>query len=444
MKLAQQFDSFFTKEYLSKVYSEHVILSSATGVDNMTHELLWKILDEQLNIINRKVMTSTYTFSKYKLKLISKGRGKSPREISIPTIRDKITLRALCDFLKFKYEDVLDFQLPQSIVRQVKDDLLSTEYTAFIKLDVANFYPSIKHDKLISRLRARLRDDRIITLVTNAIKAPTLSKPSKHDMLSERGVPQGLSISNILAAIFLSNLDKRIKNREDIKYYRYVDDVLILCKNEEVTQISQSLVKNFRKLGLKVYDPIKYPEKSSSGSLLKDNFSYLGYYFSNEVVSARIGSVERLRESLLAIFTGYKHSRLKSLEFLEWRINLRVTGCIFQSKSKGWMYFFSEINDEILLHQLDNFLKSLCKRFNTPINLKSFVRSYYQIQNNRRETKYIPNFDNYTIEEKSHVLSYFFKKNTEKLTAKEIEYHFKKRISRQVKDLETDVKDAGY
>lgn len=444
MKLSQQFDSFFTNEYLYAIYSEHVILSSATGVDNMTHEILWGMLDEQLNIINRKVMNSNYSFSKYKLKLISKGRGKSPREISIPTIRDKIALRALCDFLKFKYEDVLDFQLPQSIVRQVKNDVLSADYTAFIKLDVANFYPSIKHDKLISRLRARLRDDRIITLITNAIKSPTVSKPNKHDMLSERGVPQGLSVSNVLAAIFLSNLDKRLKNRKDIKYYRYVDDVLIFCKIEDVKKISQDLVKNFRTLGLKVYDPIKHPEKSSSGCLFNSDFNYLGYYFSNEVVSARVGSVEKLRESLLSIFTGYKHSKLRSLEFLEWRINLRVTGCIFQNKSKGWMYFFSEITDEILLHQLDAFLKGLCKRFNTPIRLKSFVRTYYQIQNNRRETKYIPNFDNYTIEQKSYVLSYYFKKDVENLTSREIEYQFKKRISKQVKDLETDVKDAGY
>ncbi|MEL5654853.1 reverse transcriptase domain-containing protein [Serratia ureilytica] len=444
MNLSQRFDSFFTREYLNKIYSEHVILSSATGVDNMTHEILWGMLDEQLDIINRKVTCSNYIFSKYKLKLISKGRGKSPREISIPTIRDKIALRALCDFLKFKYDDVLDFQLPQAIVRQVKNDVLSGEYNAFIKLDVANFYPSIKHDKLIRRLRARLRDDRIITLIINALKAPTVSKPNKSDALNERGVPQGLSISNILAAIFLSNLDKRLKSRSDIKYYRYVDDILIFCKIENVKMISEDLVQSFRKLSLKVYDPIKHPEKSSLGYLSQERFNYLGYNFSYDVVSARSGSVEKLRESLLAIFTGYKHSRLKSLEFLEWRLNLRITGCIFQNKSKGWMYFFSEINDEVLLHQLDAFLKNLCKRFNAQVKLKSFVRTYYQIQNNRQETKYIPNFDNYTLEEKIHVLSYYFKKNIENLTTREIEYHFKKRISRQVKDLETDVKDAGY
>lgn len=89
------------------------------------------------------------------------------------------------------------------------------------------------------------------------------------------------------------------------------------------------MVKNFRELGLKVYDLIKYFEKLLFGFLLKDNFSYLGYYFLNEVVFVRIGFVERLRELLFVIFIGYKYFRLKSLEFLEWWINLRVIGCIF-------------------------------------------------------------------------------------------------------------------
>ncbi|HGV3488640.1 TPA: RNA-dependent DNA polymerase, partial [Raoultella planticola] len=133
--------------------------------------------------------------------------------------------------------------------------------------------------------------------------------------------------------------------------------IMILCESSQANYVSCDLISKFQKLNLKIYDPQVNPEKSSVGFLNENEFGYLGYYFHNSKVTARRGSVESLRESLLAIFTGYKHSKLKSLEFLEWRINLRVTGCIFQNKSKGWMYFFSEINDENLLHSLDDFLK---------------------------------------------------------------------------------------
>ena len=438
------FDSYYDVEYLRQVYLNSVSLSAATGIDNMSHQLLWPILDEQLGIVNRKVTSSNYIFSKYKLKLISKGRGKPPREISIPTIRDKIALKALCNFLQFKYQNVLNFKLPQTMIRELNTEISSKNFNSFIKFDVANFYPSIDHLKLISRLRKNIRDERVLKLIESAIKSPTVSKASKKDKPSTLGVPQGLSISNILAAIYLSNIDKYFSNKSGIKYFRYVDDVLVLCDKKDVQEISRDIISRFRKIKLKVYDPQKEPEKSSVGFLGEDSFGYLGYYFNNNVVSARVGSVEKLRESLLAIFTGYKHSRLQSKEFLEWRLNLRITGCIFQNKSKGWMYFFSEMNDKTLLHQLDDFLKSQCERFNVNINLKSFVRTYFQIKHNRRETKYIPNFDEYTEDQKVYVLNHYFQKKTENLTSLEIDYHFKKRISKQVKEIETDVKDAGY
>ena len=44
----------------------------------------------------------------------------------------------------------------------------------------------------------------------------------------------------------------------------------------------------------------------------------------------------------------------------------------------------------------------------------------------------------------SDVLTKYFKKSTKGMTDIEIEYNFKKRISRQVKDLETDIMGFNY
>lgn len=438
------FKKHFSIKNLRRIYTEIVSLSPAIGVDNMSHEVFWKFQKEELRTIRRKSLSGEYKFNKYKLKLISKGRGKPPREISIPTIRDKIALRAICDFLQEIYQELVSFDLPQDMVVSVKNTIDEENHDYFMKFDVANFYPSIVHDKLISRLRGKIRNENILSLIASAISSATVSMPRRDDKPSECGVPQGLSISNILAAIYLLNIDKYFNAREDIKYYRYVDDVMILCDSSDAPEISYDLISRFTLLQLNVYDPQKNPEKSSVGYLNESEFGYLGYYFHNGKVTARKGSVENLRESLLAIFTGYKHSKLKSAQFLEWRINLRITGCIFQNKSKGWMYFFSEINDETLLHELDDFLKRLCVRFGVGLNLKSFVRSYFQINYNRRETTYIPNFDKYEMSQKIYILSHYFNKNVKGLTDEEINYHFNKRISKQVKDIETDIKDASY
>lgn len=444
MRVWDEYVDIFSKENLQKIYEKDIVLSIATGIDNMSHKLFWEVLDKQISIISDKAKNGKYTFTKYKLKLISKGRGKVPREISIPTIRDRIALKALCNFLQRRFSSSLDFTLPQQVIKGVKNDIYSGNYTAFIKLDVSNFYPSIKHNLLKSRIRKRIRNKEILHLIESAITSPTVTRPSSKDLKNECGVPQGLSISNVLAAIFLSNLDKRYIELKNIKYYRYVDDVLILCSKQSSIDISNDIVKQFKRIGLKVHCPIKVPEKSSKGEIGVDDFSYLGYRFSGKLVSARIASVEKLRESILSIFSGYKYSKIKSKGFLEWRLNLRITGCVFTDKSKGWLFFFSEINDEPLLHELDHFVKKLCKRYGVAISPKKFVRSYFQIKHKKYESSYIPNFDTYEIDDMSAVLTRYFNKSTQGMTDEEIEYNFKKRISRQVKDLETDITGFNY
>lgn len=116
-----------------------VLLSAATGIDNMSHEVFWRFHDHEIETIRRKCLAGTYRFNKYKLKLISKGKGKAPREISIPTIRDRIALRAICDFLQEVYAFDLNFELPQNMVVKVNNIILSKQYDYFMKFDVANF-----------------------------------------------------------------------------------------------------------------------------------------------------------------------------------------------------------------------------------------------------------------------------------------------------------------
>lgn len=443
MSVRKQFEQHFSENNLKEIYSKHIVLSPATGIDNLSQKMFWGILDEQIKIISEKVLSDRYEFTKYKLKLVSKGRGKAPREISIPTIRDRIALRALCNFLTERYFGVISFELPQKVVQQVKEDISSEKYDGFIKLDVSNFYPTIKHLELSKRLRRKIRNPEIIRLIEKAIKTPTVVKSRPSDEKLAIGVPQGLSISNVLASIYLQNIDKYLSGNPNIAYYRYVDDIFILCKYKEVSTISNDIIKKFRKIGLKIHDPVKNPEKSILGKITED-FDYLGYQFQGGIISPRSGSIEKLKESLVSLFTSYKHSRIKSEEFLLWRLNLRITGCVFQNKSKGWLFFFSEINNETILHNLDRHVMRLSKRFNVDLTPKKFVRSFYEIKHSKYETNYIPNFDKYNLDQKKEVLSTYFNKSIRHLDDEEIEYEFLRRINKQVKDLLTDVQDFKY
>lgn len=443
MSISSKFEEYFSAEKLKEVFTEHIVYSRATGIDNLDQYAFRSQLDEQVGILSRKSKSGSYNFTKYKLKLVSKGRGKVPREISIPTVRDRIALRSLCDFLADVFQDSVKFDLPQNIVRKVKSDLSSNYYDACIKLDVTNFYPSIKHAELMSRLGRSVRSPNIKNMISSAISAPTVSSSRPSDPRSERGVPQGLAVSNILAAIYLSNIDKYLSTVSDIKYYRYVDDVLIFCSSARAQEITELVINRFKRIGLKIHDPNKFPEKSSIGPISK-GFDYLGYQFSSRIITARAGSVERLKHSLVSIFTSYKYSKKKSEGFLLWRLNLRITGCVYENKSKGWLFFFSEIEDESLLHSLDHYVKQLTKRFGVEVKPKKFARAFKELAHRKYQTNYIPNFDNYDIEQMKDVLVSYFGLDIEKYEEEEIKFEFKKRLSRQVKDLQVDVMDFSY
>ncbi len=443
MTVSDIFENHFSVDKLKETFTDHVVYSRATGIDNLDQYAFRAQLDEQVGILSRKALSGTYHFTKYKLKLVSKGRGKIPREISIPTVRDRIALRSLCNFLAEIYKNNIKFDLPQNIVKKVKVDLNGGHYDACIKLDVADFYPSIKHAELISRLGKKIRSPAIKSIILSAISSPTVSISKQSDSPSARGVPQGLAVSNILAAIYLSNIDKDLNSIENIKYYRYVDDVLIFCKLSESQEIASLVMRKFRRIGLKIHDPVKFPSKSSMGPIA-NGFDYLGYQFSAKSVTARSGSVERLKQSLVSIFTSYKYSKQKSEGFLLWRLNLRITGCIYENKSKGWLFFFAEINDENLLHSLDHYVKKLIIRFGVDVTPKKFVRAFKELTHRKYETRYIPNFDNYNLEQMEGVLSDYFGLDIEKYENEEIEFEFKKRLSRQVKDLQVDIMDFSY
>ncbi|WP_227667153.1 reverse transcriptase domain-containing protein [Klebsiella variicola] len=65
---------------------------------------------------------------------------------------------------------------------------------------------------------------------------------------NEKGVPQGLSISNILASIYLQGVDNEML-KFDVTYYRYVDDVLMYGNYDDVNSAYHSLRRRLKYRG---------------------------------------------------------------------------------------------------------------------------------------------------------------------------------------------------
>ncbi len=431
----------FTKNHLHDLYFSSVRFRAPVGIDKINRRAFENNIDENIDIIYRKVRNGTYKFTPYREKLISRGSIKLPRVVSIPTIRDKLTLKALYEVLQATYQNETPFV--HRIINEVSVALAANEYDGVLRLDVKDFYPSVDHSLLFKQIKKRIRKDELLVLIANSLKQPTVAKIKKDEIHpNDIGIPQGLSISNILANIYLFAIDEKYLNRASLKYFRYVDDILVLCKCNELESIRLEIDTDLKKLELSIHDD---PEKSLSCSIC-EGFSYLGYVFNNEKITVRKKSIESLRESILKLFTNFKYSESHELTLLKWSVDLRITGCVFNETKYGWLFFFSQINDLQLLNSLDHFIKKLLARFGiepAKITFKKFVRAYHEITKNLSHTKYIPNFDEYSTSDKRKILSDIFGLKTQFLTSTDIEYQFNRRIYQTVRNLEKDLARAS-
>ena len=438
-----EFRKQFSKKTLLSIYRAHVSYKGGVGIDRVNRRAFEKDLSFNIDIINRKATAGKYRFTKYKGKLISRGATKIPRLISIPTKRDQLALRALNEVVRNTYFESLSEQFMHKIIDTVKNEYFSGQYDTYLRLDIKDFYPTVKHQALIQTLKAKIRKREILELIEASLRQPTIDGTS--DTSNTRkivGIPQGIAISNVLANIYMQPIDKKHMHKEQYFYQRYVDDILVLCKEEDLERLQQIIREDCDSLGLKIHVESGEDGKTKSGKL-ENGFTYLGYQFKNDLVTVKDTSVDKLRTSLVKIFTQHKYSKTKNMEHLRWVMNLRISGCIFNKTRYGWVFFFSKINDIELLFKLDVFVKKLCERFEiSPDSLKPkrFVRSFYEITKNLRESNYIPNFDTYSIEQKRRVLESVFRfRMIEKLDDTEITHIFNRRIYKDLRDLEKDL-----
>lgn len=244
------------------------------------------------------------------------------------------------------------------------------------------------------------------------------------------------------------DLDKKLESHKNIIYLRFVDDILILLKKSEKEDIINLLKNEFKKLKLSIHEIKDEGSKSKFGKI-KNGLDYLGYVYNENTFTVRNQTVNNLRNSIIECFTSYKYapSERKNLDFLIWRLNLKITGCIDDRQPKGWLYFFSQITDHKMLHELDFFIAKLWKKFALPPenfkNVKKFSRTYFEITHKFYNSKYIPNFDKYSLLQKSDVLEKVFKIQTNGMQDLEIDQLFKNKTRKQIKQLLIDIRSVS-
>lgn len=436
MQAWKAWKKLFNRNHLIEHFNEKIISHPSVGLDKITLITFKKNLDSNIDLILKKSENKTYKFTKYRQILFSKGKGKPPRCVSVPTIKDKLTISVLNELLQKVYGEKCITQMPHIVINEITHNL--SNYTHFIKIDIKTFFASINQDVLINIIKQKIRKEEILLLITNAIQTSTLPSPIQKRStikINKDGIPEGLAISNSLANLYMSNIDEKYKTNTSIKYWRYVDDILLFVNESDFKIIKKEIFDDIAELNLTIND------KKDEGKIEK-GFTYLGYSISFSLISVRESSILKMEQSIEKLFREIK---LQNDEYIRWKVNLKITGFIINNHKYGWLFFYSQITDISLLYHLDNLIQKFIKRYqiNPKIKFKRFVRTYHEIRQALHKTNYIPNIDMYSIEDKKDILSRIYGENVKKLNSEQIKMRFAKIMAREIQDIEKDIQDIS-
>jgi len=226
------------------------------------------------------------------------GRVKR-RPLGIPSIRDRIVQEALRMVLEPIFEaDFCEHSYGFRPNRHTMDAVgylglrlrpNTGNYFWIIAGDIASYFDTINHRKLLRLLRRRIQDEKGLDLVWKFLRAGVMEKKLFRDTF--RGTPQGGIVSPLLANIYLHELDRymerhlRITNYERRKrrskgeanflYVRYADDFVVLCNGtkaqaEAMRQELSEFLGTTLKLNLSM--------EKTRVTHVNDGFKFLGFW----------------------------------------------------------------------------------------------------------------------------------------------------------------------
>jgi RNA-directed DNA polymerase len=315
----------------------------APGIDGVTFEAIEAAgVEPFLAQLRDELVARTYRPLRNRRVEIPKGDGRV-RVLGIPPIRDRVVQGALTHILESIFE--ADFHdgsygyRPKRTAQQAVDrvaEAIVRNKTRVIDVDLAFYFDSVRHDRLLAKVARRVNDRDILHLLKLMLKAS-----------GKRGVPQGGVISPLLSNIYLTEVDAMLERAKAVtangthtyvEYARYADDLVILVNNDRrqdwlVEAVNQRLREELAKLDVRLNE-----EKSRIVDLSRgESFGFLGFDF-RRVRSLRgrwrpqYSPKPKKRTALLRELKAvFRRSRSQPVEALIAEIN---------PKLRGWVNYF--------------------------------------------------------------------------------------------------------
>lgn len=302
----------------------------SAGTDGQTVTRFQAQAESELARLAEELRTDRYRPRPARRVWIPKPGSQEQRPLGIPAVRDRVVQSAL----RHAMEPIFEAEFAESsygfrpgrgckdALRRV-DALLSSGHVWVVDADLKSYFDTIPHDRLMSLLKERIADGRVLALVESYLRAGVL-EALKGWQPTERGTPQGAVISPLLANLYLNRFDHQME-RAGWAMVRYADDFVILCRSEAEAHAALDAVRSWVNAAGLTLHPTKTRIVDAS---VPGGFDFLGYHFERGLKWPRRKSLDKLRERLRA-----KTRRMDGRSLKE------IIGAVNRTM-KGWYAYF--------------------------------------------------------------------------------------------------------
>jgi RNA-directed DNA polymerase len=303
---------------------------SAPGVDGQEVAEAKESFEGWIGTMLQSVHRKGYRAPDIRRVYIPKPGKQEKRPLGVPTVSDRALQRSTAQVLSAIYEQ--DF-LPCSFggrpglsahhaLATLNEVIAGGKVGWVLEADLKNFFGSLDHGWLLQFVEHRVGDPRLISLIRRWLKAGVLEDGVVTP--SEKGTPQGGSISVLLSNVYLHYvLDlwfERVAKprlRGEAYLVRYIDDfVMCFQYREDALRVQDALRNRLGKFGLtleptktKLVEFGRFAQRHASkhGRKRPETIYFLGftlYCTRNQKGNFKVGmrtEKSRLRRSLLSL-----------------------------------------------------------------------------------------------------------------------------------------------
>jgi len=328
----------------------------AGGVDRVSIDRFEQDYGRYLTVLHQRLGEGSYRPQPVRRVYIEKPGSSAKRPLGIPTVIDRVCQQALRLVLEPVFEPTFSevsfgFRPGRSAhmaMRRIWGQLRDGGRW-IVDADIADFFGTISHDRLVAVVAERVADGKVLGLIRQILSAGVLRDGMYESTVA--GTPQGGVISPLLSNIYLHVFDERME-RAGIALTRYADDWVVVCRTREeaerVLTFARAVLED--ELGLRIH-----PGKTRIVHI-SQGFEFLGYKTGR-------GKGLRFKQGGMGLYAiprqrsiGRFKDKIRALTRRRVAVSLEELIYVLNPVIWGWGMYYRRVNVRRLFNRLNRWI----------------------------------------------------------------------------------------